>query len=238
MGRDRLDRIALSEGQCRNSRMEANRVEKSQRATINNLRDRREARELADMRAEIATLTQQLQLERDEALKRASAATKDSDRKAIERDLVQLEKQLKRSQDEVASVTSHRDELKRRVHELELALESDSRLVAVREELKQARHAIAQAKVQLGIVREESHVYRERSKVLESTVAQHEHARDQVKTVTQRCKHLEAELERLQAVVAKYEQGSGHHVETAQALWDKIHVKSSSLVHLPFQGKD
>lgn len=62
--------------------------------TIENLRERREAREIEDLKSEINILKGQLSKEREKLEEKEKKGMKDSDRKLIERELVNLEKQV------------------------------------------------------------------------------------------------------------------------------------------------
>ena len=61
--------------------------------TIEKLRERREAREVEDLRAEVVLLQKQLANERDK-LEQEKKSGKDTDRKVVEKEIIALEKQV------------------------------------------------------------------------------------------------------------------------------------------------
>jgi uncharacterized protein YdcH (DUF465 family) len=60
---------------------------------IDNLRERKEQREIEDLKAEVAQLTRQLGDERDK-LDKERRGNKEADRKLIQKEIVNLEKQV------------------------------------------------------------------------------------------------------------------------------------------------
>lgn len=61
--------------------------------TIEKLRERREAREIEDLRAEVTLLQKQLATER-EKLEQEKKSGNDTDRKVVEKEIIALEKQV------------------------------------------------------------------------------------------------------------------------------------------------
>lgn len=115
MGRDRLDRIGSRQAN-QSQALDSSRVEKAQwvisfhmyislpalytdqwtgnrMVTIEKLRERREAREVEDLRAEVVLLQKQLANER-EKLEQEKKSGKDTDRKVVEKEIIALEKQV------------------------------------------------------------------------------------------------------------------------------------------------
>ncbi|GAA6018188.1 hypothetical protein JCM11491_005625 [Sporobolomyces phaffii] len=177
MGRDRLDRMTLREAESKNPGMDKHRIEKSQKVTIDNLRERREQREVEDLRADVARLARQLELERDKVqLERdhGARARDGADRKLAQKEVANLEKQLKRAHDELASVAEARDAFKKQAATLQADLDQDARLVHLREELKTSKDLATTHAAQLEALKEESEVYQSRCKQLEALQQQHE----------------------------------------------------------------
>ncbi|GAA5825933.1 hypothetical protein JCM5353_003459 [Sporobolomyces roseus] len=165
MGRDRLDRIGSRQAN-QSQALDSSRVEKAQMVTIEKLRERREAREVEDLRAEVVLLQKQLANERDK-LEQEKKSGKDTDRKVVEKEIIALEKQLNRAKDEIKTITSNRDQLKQELTTLHSQLDSDHRITSLKEELKSSRELAAKRAVQLKSLDEESEIYKLRCKQLE-----------------------------------------------------------------------
>ncbi|GAA5899318.1 uncharacterized protein JCM6883_005180 [Sporobolomyces salmoneus] len=200
------------------------------KATIENLRERREAREIEDLKAEVVLLNKQLTQER-EKLEELKKGGKESDRKAIEKDIVNLEKQYKRAQEDIATLTDSRDSLKKQVSSLQNEIEGDSRLVALREELKVSKELANKHSIELKAIEEESRVYKERCHALEAAQKATEGEKEQIKTTHREKRQLEKSVERLEKEKKELERTQKDLVASLEESRKKIvslesHIKS------------
>ncbi|GAA5995065.1 hypothetical protein JCM5350_003990 [Sporobolomyces pararoseus] len=221
MGRDRLDRISSRQQEGKNHGNDS-RIEKSQMVTIENLRERREAREIEDLKSEINILKGQLSKEREKLEEKEKKGMKDSDRKLIERELGNLEKQLKRAQEEITSLTESRDSFKKQVTTLQSEIDNDSRLIQLKEELKLAKELSTKSAIKLQALEEESQVYKERCKTLESVQEQQVVEKELTKEIKREKKKLELGQVELEKEIKQLEQAQDDLLKSLEDARKKI----------------
>ncbi|GAA5923258.1 uncharacterized protein JCM15063_003588 [Sporobolomyces koalae] len=205
MGKDRLDRIGARSGDSgKLSGSDKNRIDKAQQERGDVLRERREQRELEDLKSEVAQLNRQLEEERDKVSKDRSNP-QSAERKAHEKEVASLEKQLKRAQEEVATLLACRDEYKKQVASLQQEMASNTVVISLKEELKASKSYATDAEIQLKTLEEEAGTYRARCTHLETV--QLERAEEDAKS-TERIKEqkrLEKRLEKAEQEHAKFD---------------------------------
>ncbi|GAA6061349.1 hypothetical protein JCM10212_004830 [Sporobolomyces blumeae] len=163
MGRDRLDRLSVREvaSDCHPRR------DRAQVSNADKLRERRDKREIEDLKAELAALRARATDESAGSGKSEKVEEAVEVRKSLERDVANLEKQLKRVQDEAQAVTKSRDDLSAEVTTLRATLDTDERLVALKTELKDCREQLAKVKARLAATEEEAEAYKTRWRQIE-----------------------------------------------------------------------
>ncbi|GAA5949878.1 hypothetical protein JCM3765_007721 [Sporobolomyces pararoseus] len=208
--------------------------------TIENLRERREAREIEDLRCEVNNLKTQLTREKEKLEDQEKKVMKDSDRKAIEREVVNLEKQLKRAQEEISSLTESRDSFKKQVTSLQSEIENDSRLLQLREELKLAKEVSTKSLIKLQALEEESQIYKERCKTLETLQEQQDEEREFTKELKREKKKLELgqveleneikQLEQTKQELSKSLEDAGKKIETLEQQIESLEKENARLI--------
>ncbi|BGP12557.1 hypothetical protein JCM10213_004858 [Rhodosporidiobolus nylandii] len=157
------------------------RKDKSEIAQKGRLDERRQARENEERDAEIARLTR----ERDDALTRLAAQTSgggggggwkqkggaNADVKAIQKDVGDLQKKLRRLEGERDSAIGERDGFAAKFKEAQQALDSDSRLKETTAALSEAQGKVSSLQARLKSVQEESEVFSTRLQQLERGAA-------------------------------------------------------------------
>jgi uncharacterized protein YhaN len=108
------------------------------------------------------------------------------------------------------------------VTELQRDLDSDLRLVQLREELKISKELTIKHDIELKAIEEESKVYKERCQVLEMVAEAREGDKEQSKFVTREKKRLEQEVEKLKAAIQEKEGSMQDLVKALQTAREKI----------------
>ncbi|GAA5861303.1 hypothetical protein JCM1840_005324 [Sporobolomyces johnsonii] len=138
------------------------RADKAQLMQTSRLVARRETREVEDAKAVIAQLEKRVQdLEAEQAHDGNGGGLKAS--KAMEKEMTSMEKQAQ----ELRTVAEARDSLHTQLTEARAALDSDARVLEVKEDLKSARTQVGKLEVELKMLDEEANIYRTRVRQFE-----------------------------------------------------------------------